>query len=763
MPISSPFFDSAIVGCAGDRDVITKNVTGVPYSAATEFRFAQIWQEKGKLQRALAGYQRVVQLQPDHVRAHVELVTLLLQLNYIPEAAAAARQALEFFPNEAKLHKSFVQALVMQNGNLIEAFDHYELTRSDHKAVAIALRDILCCCAVRNEAVRLPYFLAYYRQKGVGKFLFVDNASTDGTLPYLLQQPDVYVWRSSYSFNRANFGSAWFELLLREHGVGRWCLIVDADELLYYPGCETKSLVQLCQELDDKNKHAFTVVLLDMYSDKAIEDTHYTSGQRFEDICPYFDRKSYHSKVADAGPYRNQAGYIGGVRQRVFGATGDYYLSKAPLLKYNAEVILAGGQHWTSHAKEAIAEESGCLLHFKFFSNFPEYVTQEVQRGEHSINALQYKEYARGLTQNDSLTLYDEQHSVKLQDSRQLARLGVMRESGRPGADSLQAPPVEFPTIHALAPEVPRPFWSVMITVYNRTQYLEQALRSVIEQAPNPETMQIEVINDGGAPQSIREALAAVVQAVAGDRVTLYCHSQNLGHPHIFNLCIERARGQWLHILHDDDWVRPGFYDVLRKGTEQAPEIGAAFCRHVYVDGNGTPLRFSRLERETPGIIADWLKRIAVMCWLQTPTIIVKGLAYEQLGGFCPQANSAFDWEMWKRIAVHYPIWYEPQLLACFRQHSVSESDDFINNGRQIADSRRAIEISRGYLPGAVTEELSQAARDHYAYYALELAEQQLSKRQYESALANIREGLTCSQSAPVQRALISLLLSTRE
>jgi len=427
MPTSSTPPDSAVVGRERDHGVPTKSVPDIPPSAAIEFTLAQIWREKGKFERALAGYQRVLQRSPKHLQAHLELPALLLELARIPEAVATARHALALFPNEAKLHKTFVQALVAHTGDLTEAFSHYQLTRRDRKALAIAPHEILCCCVIRNESVRLPYFLSFYRQKGVAKFFFVDNDSTDGTLPYLLEQPDVYVWQSPYSFNRANFGSAWFELLLRQHGVDHWCLLVDADELLYYPDCESKSLVQLCRELDDKSKYAFNAVHVEMYSDKPIKDTHYVSGQRFEDICPYFDRQFYHTKLDNYGPFRNQTAYLGGVRQRVFGMPNAYYLSKAPLLKYNTAVVLTGGQHWTSYAKEQIAEESGCLLHFKFFSNFPEYVRQEEERQEHYFNAFHYKEYARGLTQNTALRLYDEQHSVRLQDSQQLVQLGIMQ------------------------------------------------------------------------------------------------------------------------------------------------------------------------------------------------------------------------------------------------------------------------------------------------------------------------------------------------
>jgi glycosyltransferase involved in cell wall biosynthesis len=727
-----------------------------PLPVEAEYKLAKLWRERGKYERALAGYRRVLQLAPQHLQAHVELSESLLRIKSIPQAVTAARRALSLFPNEARLHKSLVQALLKNDGNLDGAFAYYQLTRRDNKTIQIRPNEILCCCVVRNELARLPYFLSFYREKGIGTFLIVDNHSTDGTLPYLLQQPDVHTWASPYSFNHANFGSAWFELLLRAHGVGHWCLIVDADELLYYPDCEDRSLVELCNELEAKGKSAFPALLLEMYSDRPIGETHYVGGQRFEDVCPYFDKTFYHTKLDNAGPYQNQPFYFGGVRQRVFGAAGEFLISKVPLLRYSDDIVLAGGQHWTSYAKEAIADERGCLLHFKFFSSFPAYVTQEVHRAEHSLGAFQYQKYAERLSQDDILQLYDERHSVKLRNSGQLVDLGIMQEAGSGLDDANQMLQVEFPTISPFNTNIDRPFWSVMITVYNRVQFLEQALRSVIVQAPDPETMQIEVINDGGTP--VCEEIAAIVRAVAGDRVTFYKHSYNLGHPHIFNLCIERARGQWVHILHDDDWVQPGFYTAMKSGIEQAPEIGSAFCRHVYADVRGVHRELAPLEKLTPGVHTQWLQRIVEACWVQTPAIVVKRHAYEQLGGYCPEANSAFDWEMWKRIAVHYPVWYEPRTLACFRVHSASESDELIRNGQQLADTRRAIEISRTYLPEAVADKFSDAAQKYYAVLALNRAKQLFEKKQYHAAFENIREGLACSRSEAIERAVIALL-----
>src|SRR5208283_1990157 len=146
----------------------------------------------------------------------------------------------------------------------------------------------------------------------------------------------------------------------------------------------------------------------------------------------------------------------------------------------------------------------------------------------------------------------------------------------------------------------------------------------------------------------------------------------------------------------------------------------AAFCRHTVVGETGQTVRLSPLERETPGIIHDWLDRIAIWCRLQTPSIVVRRQAYERLGGYCPQAKSAFDWEMWQRIAAGYPVWFEPEPLAFFRLGRESESARLKASGEQIADSRAVIEIARGYLPVAVAGGLMRRAGDYYAMWAIE-------------------------------------------
>src|SRR6187431_1946472 len=97
-----------------------------------------------------------------------------------------------------------------------------------------------------------------------------------------------------------------------------------------------------------------------------------------------------------------------------------------------------------------------------------------------------------------------------------------------------------------------RPYWSVMIPSYNpRAEYLEETLKSVLQEDPGPDQMQIEVVDDGSKDNAASE----VARRVGAGRLTFHAEPQNRGLANTWNRCIERAHGHWVHILHQDDLV----------------------------------------------------------------------------------------------------------------------------------------------------------------------------------------------------------------
>ena len=113
---------------------------------------------------------------------------------------------------------------------------------------------------------------------------------------------------------------------------------------------------------------------------------------------------------------------------------------------------------------------------------------------------------------------------------------------------------------------------------------------------------------------------------------------------------------------------------------------------------------------------------------------------------------------MWKRIASRYPVWYEPRPLAHFRVHDATVSHQLQRSGAHIADTRKAIEISRAYLPPPHCDILTTRAYRNYARYALQDARRYMTAGEAQAALANLHEAMACSQAPEIQSELVALL-----
>jgi glycosyltransferase involved in cell wall biosynthesis len=297
------------------------------------------------------------------------------------------------------------------------------------------------------------------------------------------------------------------------------------------------------------------------------------------------------------------------------------------------------------------------------------------------------------------------------------------------------APPVIKPVAH----ELRRPLWSVMIPSYNCLAYLAETIASVLAQDPGPAQMQIMVIDDCSTDGDV----AALVQTIGQGRVDYFQQPVNVGSLRNFETCLNRSIGQWVHILHGDDRVAVGFYAEIESLFRQNPEAGAAFTNvtNLTMESYGEKLQDRPPLVPETGVIKDFLFRIAEGQKLETPSIVVKRTVYEQLGGFFG-VHYGEDWEMWVRIAAHFPIAYSPRCLAQYRYlNTTSISSRYIKQGQNIRDITKVIDTIQQYLPTERRKNLKEQALRHYAGYCLSLAEslyytdEQASSAQAKGAL----------------------------
>lgn len=295
-----------------------------------------------------------------------------------------------------------------------------------------------------------------------------------------------------------------------------------------------------------------------------------------------------------------------------------------------------------------------------------------------------------------------------------------------------------------------------MIPVYHCAEYLRETLTSVLSQDPGVEHMQIEVIDNC----STEDDPQAVVREIGEGRVHFHRQPMNVGAIENFNTCIRRSRGQWVHILHGDDTLRPGFYAHARQAADSHPLLGAIMCRTINVDESGHWLGLPDIEARNPDVLGeDFFARLFLHCRIQFAGMLVRRSVYEQLGGFRPQLRSCADWDMWKRIAAQKQIFYDPEPLACVRLHAGSDTSRVVRTGENAVNERLSIQLSCAELPREIVEHLRREALKFAGIRAVRRARSAWEKGERAITVRQLREALRCSVAPAVLARMANLFM----
>ncbi|APO88007.1 glycosyltransferase family 2 protein [Marivivens sp. JLT3646] len=306
----------------------------------------------------------------------------------------------------------------------------HELTPIADRTSQIRKSDILLVSTLRNEDVRLPYFLKYYRDLGVNHFLMIDNDSDDGGREYLADQSDVSLWSTGKSYKRSRFGIDWVNWLLMRYGHGHWTLVVDPDELFVFPFCDTRPIRALTDWLDASSIKSFSAMLLDMYPKGPISAIPYRRGDDPLEIANWFDSGNY---AIQRNPSFGNLWIQGGPRARAFFQDNPERapaLNKVPLVKWDRRYAYVSSTHMLlPRGLNLVYDEwggekaSGILLHTKFLDTLTVKAHEEIARKQHYAASHEYKAYVAGLQDNTDLWC---KWSEKYINWRQLEILGLM-------------------------------------------------------------------------------------------------------------------------------------------------------------------------------------------------------------------------------------------------------------------------------------------------------------------------------------------------
>jgi glycosyltransferase involved in cell wall biosynthesis len=204
-----------------------------------------------------------------------------------------------------------------------------------------------------------------------------------------------------------------------------------------------------------------------------------------------------------------------------------------------------------------------------------------------------------------------------------------------------------------------------MIPAYNAVATIRQTIDSVLAQGYFPADMQITVV-DNASTDGTASIVTQLAEHVGVDRLKLHRNPENIGLIGNWNACLALARGEFVQLLHADDYVTPGFYRAVENAFGGRPDADLCLVRSLVVDQHGEPERLARRLGRTGEALTVYA--IAYGNEFYAPGVVVRRRAYERLGGFSPMLGYVPDWEMWLRVLAAAPGVYVNDPLACYRE-----------------------------------------------------------------------------------------------
>jgi glycosyltransferase involved in cell wall biosynthesis len=216
---------------------------------------------------------------------------------------------------------------------------------------------------------------------------------------------------------------------------------------------------------------------------------------------------------------------------------------------------------------------------------------------------------------------------------------------------------------------------SIVIPSLNQGAFLEQAIRSVLDQ--QQQGVELIVIDGGSTDQSL-----AIIERHAG-ALTHWISEPDRGPADALRKGFERATGEILGFLNADDFLLPGSLAAVRAAFATVPDADVISGHGYFATENGRLAIPIYSDRWHP-------RRFAYgACVLIQPATFFRRDAFVRAGGFRETGRVCWDMELWAALAQAGSAFRSiDRFLAAFRLHAGSLTGDPRRAERRRLDAR---------------------------------------------------------------------------
>lgn len=200
---------------------------------------------------------------------------------------------------------------------------------------------------------------------------------------------------------------------------------------------------------------------------------------------------------------------------------------------------------------------------------------------------------------------------------------------------------------------------SIVTPSYNQAPYLEQTMRSVLEQDyPSIEY----IVVDGGSTDNSAE----IIEKYA-DRLAYWISERDSGQAEAINKGFARANGEILAWLNSDDYYMSNTVSFAVRCFEQNPDVVMVYGDMLAVDGNGQTINVLKYKQLT-------LEDLLCFQIVGQPSVFFRRSALEKTGLLEPSFHFMLDHHLWIRLAQQGRILYVPQVWSAARYHPLAKN-----------------------------------------------------------------------------------------
>ena len=134
--------------------------------------------------------------------------------------------------------------------------------------------------------------------------------------------------------------------------------------------------------------------------------------------------------------------------------------------------------------------------------------------------------------------------------------------------------------------------FSLVITNYNRAEFLDRAIRSWTNQLLFRTPYEIIVDDDASTDDS-----KGILDEFKHD-VRVFYNQENQGVAHASNVAIEQATGEYWMRVDADDFLNQYAYSYMGSILDENPDIDFVYCYHYRVDVRGVKVSKVRLDND---------------------------------------------------------------------------------------------------------------------------------------------------------------------